>query len=405
MGDSDDNQPMSAPRDETRYGLLEPAFTAAHRALLRLDEADVPAALRPVRATTKKKTLPAPLRRVLAAKLEEAWLRELAVAELASGERPSERASQLFLTRPEGWEREIEALAAAQVERQERHDRDVLVAENRRLEEINRDLGQRLREAESRLRDLERESDSVRSLEELRTRLGESAAARRRLEAQRSQQAAELEQVRRELVEADERISVLRSRAARGAAVVHHAETGPRGFGRGRPAETARLLDELVETLRPDPDHVDEVVALPPLRLPAGIRPDADEAIEWIRTIERKVLLLVDGHNVAHDFEGEPGRTARDRIVSEAARLRRLSDGPLSVVVFFDSQNQPETHHNFGVTVRYVTDADAALEAAVAAADVDCIVISTDKDVRARTARHGALTLWGTALSGWISRR
>ncbi len=117
------------------------------------------------------------------------------------------------------------------------------------------------------------------------------------------------------------------------------------------------------------------------------------------------MLVVVDGHNVAHDLGPHPGRTARDRIVSEVARLRRLADGPVSAIVFFDTDKDAETHTNFGVAVRYVEDADAAIEAVVAAADVDCIVISTDKGVRERTAAHGALTLWGTALSDWIMRR
>jgi hypothetical protein len=117
------------------------------------------------------------------------------------------------------------------------------------------------------------------------------------------------------------------------------------------------------------------------------------------------VLVLVDGHNVAHDFTSEPGRTDRDRIVSEVARLRRLSDGPVSAVVFFDTGHAAESHQNFGVSVRYVADADDAIVAAAANSEAECIVISTDKDVRRRAAVEGALSLWGTALSDWIKRK
>jgi rRNA-processing protein FCF1 len=95
----------------------------------------------------------------------------------------------------------------------------------------------------------------------------------------------------------------------------------------------------------------------------------------------------------------------RDRIVSATAGLRRLADGPLSAVVFFDSTHADESYRNFGVTVRFVGDADDAIVEAAAGAEIDCIAISTDRQVRARAEQHGALTLWGTAFSDWIKRR
>lgn len=396
---------MAERRDETLDGLLEPAFTAAHRALMRLDDDDVPAALRSIRAASKKRTLPRPFRRVLSAHLEEGWLRDLALAELGDGDSPADQASRAFLTRPEGWKERTDTLIQQQEERRDRLDVASLESEKRRLEEVNDELSRRLHETEVRIQDLEQHRGSDERVEGLRTRIDAANRAIARLESEIADRNTEVSRLRSELDEADERIGVLRGKASRTSGSAREGHDAPRAFGRGRPVETARLLDELVETMRPRPGSTEATVEVPPLTLPRGIRPDSAEAIEWIRTIERRVLLVVDGHNVAHDLDPDPRRTARDRIVSEVARLRRLSDGPVSAIVYFDTGAEAETHSNFGVAVRYVEDADSAIESVVAAADVDCIVISTDKGVRERTAVHGALTLWGTALSDWIMRR
>ena len=396
---------MAERRDEILDGLLEPAYTAAHRALVRLDDDDVPAALRSVRAASKKRALPRPFRRVLAKHLEEDWLRELAKSELGDGDTPADEASSAFLTRSEGWHERIEALVELQEERRGQLDLVSLEAEKRRLEEVNDELSRRLREADARIQDMEQHLGSDERLEGLRARIASANRKIARLESELADHSTEVTRLRTELDEADERIVVLRAKASRTSGPFREGQDAPRAFGRGRPIDTARLLDELVEAMRPQPGSVETPVEQPPLSLPRGIRPDSDEAIDWIRTVERRVLLVVDGHNVAHDLDPDPRRTARDRVVSEVARLRRLSDGPVTAIVFFDTGTEAETHSNFGVAVRYVEDADAAIEAVVAAADVDCIVISTDKGVRERTAAHGALTLWGTALSDWIMRR
>ena len=396
---------MALRSDEILDGLLEPAYTAAHRALVRLDDDDVPAALRSVRAASKKRTLPRPLRRVLAKYLEEDWLRELSRSELSDGDSPAHEASRAFLNRPDGWEQLIEALVEQHEERMGQLDLASIGAEKRRLEEVNDELSRRLREADARIQELEQHLVSDERVEGLRTRIDAAHRTIARLESEIADRTTEVTRLRAELDEADERIGVLRAKASRTTGSTREGQDAPRAFGRGRPVETARLLDELVETMRPHPATVEATVEVHPLSLPHGILPDSDEAIDWIRTVERRVLLVVDGHNVAHDLDPDPRRTARDRIVSEVARLRRLSDGPVSAIVFFDTATETETHNNFGVTVRYVEDADSAIESIVAAADVDCIVISTDKGVRERTAVHGALTLWGTALSDWIMRR
>lgn len=399
------NPPMPDRRDDDWGGLLEPAFTAAHRALGRLDEDDVPAALRPIRAMSKNRRLPKPHHRVLAAHLDEEWLRDLATAELTAGEGPSDQASKLYLTRPEGWEDQVDAIVEQVADRRTQHERERLEAETQRLAGLNEELGRRLRESEDRAREAEHRRESDDRLNALRRRLDDATRSTARLEAVIEERDAEVRRIRDELAEADERIGILRGRATKETDAIDRSKASPRAFGRGRPIETARLLDELAEALRPQRGEAERPVEVLALQLPPGVSPDSANAIDWVRSVSRKVLILVDGHNVAHDLMAEPGRTARDRVVSEIARLRRLSDGPMSAVVFFDTGTEAETHENFGVTVRYVPDADAAIESAVAAADIDCIVISTDREVRSRSEAHGALTLWGTAFSAWIRRR
>jgi hypothetical protein len=397
---------MTEHAPERWHPLLGHAFAAAHRALKRLEDDQVPAALRQVRAASVRRALPRPLERILVEHLEEGWLRELAVVELGEGDSPAARAAELYLSRPEGWEQGMDALAEARVERSQTHEFLTSQAENDRLRRLADDLTERLRQAETKVAALTQELASDERADALRRRLDEELRTQQRLAAVVADKDAELDRVRAELTEADDRVAVLRARAIRDSADRSaSAGTGDRAFGRGKPIETARLLDELVETMRPSRESERQVVSPDPLRLPSGIRPDAAEAVEWIRSVERPLLVVVDGHNVAHDLDPQPGRTARDRVVSEVARLRRLAEGPVSAIVFFDTVHAAERHTYAGVSVRYVDDADAEVEAVAAGTKTACVVISTDREVRARAAAHGAIALWGTALSAWIRRR
>ena len=385
--------------------LRDPAYAAAHRALGRLEDDEVPAQLRLIRAASRKRSLPPPFRAALARALEEEWLRTLAAAELTEGDSPADRVSRLFLTRPDGWEEEIERIVATDIERNRRNESESLKAENLRLGRLLEDLSQRLRTSEERLRTVERESAGDERLDTLRRRVDAEVRARTEADRTVTERDAEIERIRGEIAEADDRIAVLRGRANRPPRPDAVGERTNQSFGRGSPLETARLLDELVETMRPPVAGEPEQFEKTRLALPAGLRPDSAASVDWIKTIERPVLLLIDGHNVAHDFAPDPGRSERDRIVSATAGLRRLADGPLLAVVFFDSSHADESYRNFGVTVSFVGDADEAIVKAAEGAEVDCIAISTDRQVRARAEQHGALTLWGTAFSDWIKRR
>lgn len=387
---------MTAHDDLDR--LLEDAVGAAHRALQRLSDTDVPAGLRTVRAASRKRSLPPPLRRTLLEHLEEPWLRELAIAELVGGD----EAGKLFLARPEGWEKRLSELADARQVAQRAREEAESAAEVSRLRAINADLGERLEAANGRIAELERRLADDRRLEAIKHRLKEAERTVHHVQsdlAGANQREADLEAA---LAEADDKIGALRARLARSTS---EPVDRPRiVFGRGDPIETARLLDELVETLRPFHDRPEPELSRPVLRLPAGIRPDLPEAIDWLLHLDRRIVLVVDGHNVAHDLS-VPDRTTRDRIVWSVARIQRLADGPVTAVVFFDTPEGAESYRNARVSVRYVPEADDAIVELVSTTANDCVVITTDKELRERAAEHGAITLWGTAFSSWIRRR
>lgn len=394
---------MTEPVPAEANELLQPAFTAAHQALRRMEEDDVPAPLQPVRAASKKNRLPAPLRKLLARYLEEGWLRALALEQL-EGAGLDVDASRLFLERPEGWHEELEEMRRLREMRQMERAIEALRVERDHYRKLNDELTARLAGRDVEVERLERSLQSDDRLEALRRRLAESSKELAHLQERLAARDAEITRLSEELAEADERIATLRTRSFRPPSGAVDGG-GSRTFGRGNPLESARLLDSLIEAMRPLGGAPQERDLPPPLALPPGVRPDSPSAIDWIMTIDRKVTLVVDGHNVAHDLSPEPGRTARDRVVSEVARLRRLANGPLAAVVFFDTDQEPETHTNFGVSVRYVPDADAAIAALAAEVDHETIVVSTDKEVRERSAAHGAIALWGTAFSSWIRRR
>ncbi|MFP5333535.1 MAG: hypothetical protein ACLGHX_14385 [Acidimicrobiia bacterium] len=385
--------------------LVQPALAAAHRALNRLEPEDVPAALRPVRAASMKRTLPPPLRKTLMVHLDELWLRTLALEELGAGESRADVASHLFLVRDAGWKEALAELASADVERSQEDRIASLERDLARERRKNDELSRRLAEAERRAQGAIDADQAHRRADEMSGRITALRRRIRELEATLDQHAAESRRLAEHLAEADDRIAYLRSRLGQGGTAEQVGSETGHMFGRGTPEQTARMLDGLMEALRPSPDAPPhEPVEPERLALPVGVSPDSAEAIDWLLTLRRRLVLVVDGHNVAHDL-AIPGRSARDRVVAEVARLRRLADGPIAAIVFFDTSHAAEAHANFGVSVRYVADADDAIEAFVAQADAPTVVVSTDKEVRERARAHGSIGLWGLALSRWIQRR
>ncbi|MDX1448452.1 MAG: hypothetical protein R3246_05255, partial [Acidimicrobiia bacterium] len=311
-----------------------------------------------------------------------------------------DEAGRLFLARPEGWETRLQELAEAREEAQVRRERNAEAAELARLRVVNEELSQRLEEEREHVASLQRALEDDDRIVRLKRRVAELERMLHRKDEDLARAAAQHAELEALLDEADDRISLLRSRAGD---APPEAVDRPRlgAFGRGDPVETARLLDELTEALRVFRPRPQQPVARPVLRLPQGVRPDLPEAVEWLLRLDRRVTLVVDGHNVAHDLAA-PDRATRDRIVSAVGRIRRLADGPITAVVFFDTPEGEETYRTSRVAVRYALQADDSIHELVASTEEDCVVVTTDRELRGRVAELGAVVLWGSALTEWI---
>lgn len=375
---------------------IEPALEAARRALRLLDEEHVPAPLRRVVAASGRR-LPPPLAQTLCDHLERLdWLREKALEQLGDG---VEGAPRLFLERPEGWESDLDDLVARREEESERRSEQSLQAANARLESRVSTLAAELaavRADMTALREVDR-SDAERA------RLSEAnRALRQRIVALERQVAIEREQageVERLLAEADRRIVELRRRGRVDREV--DRAVAPAVVGVGDPLALARSLDQLMASLVRVAQGDDSVDPPPPVRLPPGVRPDRAESIDWLLGEQRPISVLVDGYNVAFELVPTPDAAARLRVVQIGARLRRLADGPLTVVVVWDSDVDVDAHRSDGVDVRYVPSADASI---VDMAGPGSVVVTNDRAVREESQRRGAVALWSHALVSWSSR-
>ncbi len=391
--------------------LLAPAVTAARRALAELDEEEIPARIRRVASSSARK-LPPPLQRSLIAELDHSdWLRERALDRLEDGDDPARRASRLFLERPEGWEDELAELVDVARNRRDRtegrHWRQVAARLQAELSEARqaakraeRELAARVEQATAAAAEaleerLDRAHSRARRLTDevaaLRHRVAEETAARRRLESELSDMARRLEE--------------LRERLWRQRRDSEPVETTGYGWSRDNPLSLARHLDQLSAALgaaRPSPSDTGGG-AVPGGGLPPGVRPDEAAAVEWLRSRRIPTLVLVDGYNVAFELAaGEPDDAVRRRLEDALRRLWRTAEGPLRIVVFYDTSDTPDVISTPGVTVRYVPSADDALVAAAADADLDAVVVSSDREVRERSEAVGAFTLWSSALAGWV---
>jgi hypothetical protein len=379
--------------------LIRPALEAARKALRQLDEEHVPIGLRRVVAASGRR-LPAPLEKALVDHLDRLdWLRAEALEHLEG----RHAAARLFLERPDGWEEAAARLESVHNDATAERLLESSEAANARLLAKLAGQTEELRTARAeieRLR-LEFRSDPDRnrlaeSNRDLRARIAEADRALA-AEVRRS------EEVERLLSEADRRIGELRRRSR-----VAQREAAPPGvpqvFGGGDPLALARSLDHLVETLarrsapgQPDPaDSAEGALSLPP-----GVRPDQAEAVEWVLSLPRPAAVLIDGYNVGHELASVPDSGVRLRVEQMAARLRRMAEAPLTVVVFWDSRTDVGAWRSGGVDVRYVPSADDAI---VAQSGPGVVVVSSDRAVRDGAERRGAVGLWSQALLGWMAR-
>ena len=404
--------------------LLLPAFKAVRKALRDLDPDEVPAALRRVAGQSGRR-LPPPLARKLIETLDEnGWLREKA-AEAGSdldptSSDPARAVSALFLQRPEAWEDRAKEVA----EHRATGAQQVLVAT---LQRTIADLQQQLESARQKAKaaqqraqgvevEAERKSQAVRNAVEVARKEEHDAAEKHRRDYE-----ALLERHRRlvqDLEEAGDRITTLRDELlrARRSGRDAVAQAGPQAWATRDPVEVARMLDEIVEAVRPEAVVVAPEVPAeesPPFTFPVGVSPDHKDAVAWLASYEEPYSLVVDGYNVTFllDADGFTDPAARNRLNEGLARFRRAAAVPARVIVVYDSAQSggvTSTTGPGGIEIRFTEaglTADEEILAIASHAPARLAVVSTDRRVREGAEEYGALGLWSQALVAWLERR
>jgi predicted RNA-binding protein with PIN domain len=405
--------------------LLQPAFKAVRKALRDLEPEDVPAVLRRIAGQSARR-LPPPLARKLMERLDEdEWLRDKAAEAGADldpdSPDPARAVSALFLLRPDGWEdraREAAEHRAAGVQQ------DLVAHLKRSIADLQQQLEAargKAQAAQQRAREAEVGADQ------------KSQAARAAVEAARAEERAashDLQRAHQELTEryerlvddleeAGERIATLRDELlrARRAEKATSDSVHPQAWAVRDPLTIARLLDEIVEAVRPDA----VVTALdapeedqpPPFAFPPGISPDGKDAIGWLASHQEPFSVIVDGYNVTFllDEENFTHSSARRRLNESLARFRRVAAAPVRVIVVYDSEQSGGITSSTGpggIEVRFTEAGLAADEDILALAGQTSgrvAVISTDRRVREGAEDAGALGLWSQALVEWMEAR
>jgi len=389
---------MSIPNSNN---LIDQAVEAARKALRAMDGDEIPPKLRKAASSSARK-LPPPLFKAVVTELDSSqWLRERALTEMPSADDPTDPA-RLFLERPDGWE---EVLAG-------RAERTDLEARLKELEAIRRE-NETLKERIARLRtemsaltdDTETAMETARKesrerVEALRSRVAALSSELEAAAREKEQLSAQMAGLREQLTQADEKIAELKDKLLKARRTSRPEDTGSaRRFGRGSAIETARVLDDLYTTLQPA-DAPPTVRGAAELSIPANLRPDNREVIDWLIGYPGPLDLLVDGYNVAHILSGAD-LSGRERLEQSLVELRRLARGPLRIAVYWDSDQDTETHWRSGLAIHYVPSADDAI---VAAAGSQTVVVTDDRELRERAGAEGASTIWSRALVQWIDR-
>jgi len=404
--------------------LLQPAFKAVRKALRDLDPDEVPAVLRRIAGQSGRR-LPPPLARKLTERLDEdEWLRDKA-AEAGSdldpdSPDPARAVSALFLLRPDGWE---DRAREAAEHRATGAQQALAVRLQRTITELEQQLErarEKARAAQQRAQvaqvDAERKAQVARAaIEAARLEEREAADELRRAYEAMSERSGRLVE---DLEEAGDRIATLRDellrarRAGRDTAV----PVGPQAWADRDPVVMARLLDEIVEAVRPEAVlPVLESVGKepPPFALPVGVSPDQKDAVAWLASYEEPYCLVVDGYNVTFllDEERFTDTGARDRLNEGLARFRRVAAAPAQIIVVYDSAQSGGVSARTGpggIEVRFTEaghTADEEILTIASRAAARLAVVSTDRQVREGAEEFGALGLWSQALVAWLERR
>lgn len=382
---------------------LQEAVAAARKALRDRDDADVPAKLKKVWASSARR-LPPPLTKRLLTELDhDDALREEAAALLPAD---ASRASTLFLHRPDGWRSDLDVEQAR------------LAAEDRKRSSVKVD---------QRIADLERAVEAARAKAKAEKQRADeaSAAARQRISesrrdvkeaGRRAQRRADelerhLEQVKRErevlageVARLRDELKAVKLAKPRGGSASRSVERSPIGSD---PGEIASLLDDVMHRVARDHRPIERAPALGGrLALPPGIAGDSPDAVRWLLGAGHPQVWLIDGHNLAYRLDASrfTDPSLRNDIADAVAALRRRAAGPLKATIVFDTRATvgDAIVTGPGVEVIFVNDADRELERLAGVHQGAAVVISSDEEVRTAADAHGSLSLWSDALVEYL---
>jgi len=394
--------------------LLSDAIVAARAVLRDLDPPEIPAGVRKVAAYSGGQ-LPPPLATSLLAELDRnEWLRGKA-AEDWDGDPAS--ASSLFLERPEGWWLSLAETVQGETGRQQeaemadlRHEVDKAEAKQQAAADKIADYRKRMAAERKKAKDT---AAAVRRSLEARQAAAAGEMKRARAEAHHVEQ--RLQQLEMEHRELQDSFDALRTRLAKSRRL---RMDSPSGTETSRsvpsdPVKLARLLDLQAASFGRSPEQEDaqQLIQPPSLTLEPGVRPDSSDAVRWLLTLDRPVVILVDGYNAQFHINPEDFTSGASRraLVEALQRLRAAATAPHRVVVVYDSTLPGERIARTaqgGVEVRFAEQELIADEEIVAmAAELDeAIVISSDREVREGAEANRAVVLWSEALRDWLNR-
>jgi len=400
----------------------------ARRVIKAMRPDEVPHNLRRTRSSSSRKLTPIEAQALYRELDRDAGFREATLNGWDAGRQnntdPRTAASVLFLERSENWEREARGYltemelgeARDEIKKLKKHESDAQM-ENRLLKTKLASLRQVAEdEVQRRTEDVKR--DLRRSRERI-TELEKKLAARGR-DAEYWE--GETNAAWDHLDEADRRYQDLRERYSsktRSMTVrLDGQSTGEIGFNRD-PLEAARMLDQMVSYWEVGSDSRPYRVESDPrlLELPPGMDPKSGGAMSWIYYESPRLILVVDGWNVAHywnyhrQIPGKPDLRTIGFVTNQLDNLAGYSIGRHQVLFYLDSRHvsglDPDWDNRFRsgrLTGFYVEDADDAIaREAAGRAGERVAVITSDNGLAERCRAQGAVILGSEALAEWMA--
>jgi predicted RNA-binding protein with PIN domain len=335
------------------------------------------------------------------------------------------RASWLFLTRPDGWEGELDEIVdRAESDRSQADERSAQ-RDVARLQSIVAGLEVRLRQSEAHGGRLD---------QEVRREQARADAA----EALADRLLGDLDQARSERTDAVRRLKTTEARLAQRSAELRMAQAGPQPAVADvaatdarddeveqRAAAAARLADDLaaqvqqlsgavrdlrreLHSIAPSAAHAAVEAAAPrdgasprparrrPTTLHRGVFDDSPEAVEQLFSLDGAVVLI-DGYNVTMTAWPQLAPSDQRRALEQAATTWHARYGADFVLVFDGDDVGGRAVRTAGSPVRVIfsaadVEADDEILSLIAevAPEHPCIVVSDDRRVREGAWQRGA---------------